>query len=165
MFMLLECISLGWEKHPCPKEKRDSNQTNLPLPYKKYRHTPESLMILVLLLNRFEDFHLENQLYAIRTLLGWCDCKAIKCSPSACLSLQTHTYTYTCSHTNVHTQSHLCLLPIQWTPGTLKTAVFHGGIKQGWLSQDLLFLLSNALPLVQGGETNGLDLEGAENSL
>lgn len=38
MFMLLECISLGWEKHPCPKEKRDSNQTILPLPYKKHRH-------------------------------------------------------------------------------------------------------------------------------
>lgn len=51
---------------------------------------------------------------------------------------------------------------MQWT---LMTAVLHAGIKQGWLSQDLLFLLSNALPLVQGGETNGLDLERAENSL
>lgn len=48
---------------------------------------------------------------------------------------------------------------------TAMTAVLHAGIKQGWLSQDLLFPLRNALPLVQGGETNGLDLERAENSL
>jgi len=44
------------------------------------------------------------------------------------------------------------------------TAVLHAGIKQGWLSQDLA-LLTNVLPLVQGGETNGLDLEREENSL
>lgn len=44
------------------------------------------------------------------------------------------------------------------------TAVLHAGIKQGWLSQDLA-LLTNVLPLVQGGETNGLDLERGKLSI
>lgn len=111
MFMLLECISLGWKKKSLFKgKKRSSNQTILPPPCKKHRHTLKSLIISILMVSSFDNLHLKNQLCAIRTLLGQSDRQAIKGSPFA--HLHTHIY----MHTHIYTYlKSLSLLPVQWT--------------------------------------------------
>lgn len=150
--------------HPCPKEKRDCNQTILSLPHKKHRHTLQShwwswfcwWVVLKIFTEKISCMQSEHYLVS----------QIARQLNAPLLSVSLYTYTHIRTHTDVHTYSHcpFCLCN-EHEEHWWQQQCFHAGIKQGWLSQDLLFLLSNALPLVQGGETNGLDLERVENSL
>lgn len=104
MFMLLECISLGWEKHPCPKEKRDCNQTILSLPHKKHRHTLQShwwswfcwWVVLKIFTEKISCMQSEHYLVS----------QIARQLNAPLLSVSLYTYTHIRTHTDVHTYSH-----------------------------------------------------------
>lgn len=119
-------------------------------------HAAELLMILALLVSSFEHFHLENQLHEAWTALGQLDCWQLN---DPLLSIYI-------PHTQTHTSAHIYSDPFSLCSECQKH----------WWQQCSTLELSKAdyvkiyfsplMPyLVQGGETNGLDLEREENSL